>query len=91
MYSRKTSIINETGLHARPASVFVKEAKTYVSKISIANLTENSEKFVNAKSVVSLLSLGAGKGTEVEIRAEGEDEENAVNALVLLIESGAGE
>ncbi len=91
MYTERTTIINRSGLHARPASVFVKEAKTFASKVKIQNLKTPEEVPANAKSIVSVLGLGMGQGTEVEISAEGPDEEKAVKALVALIESGFDE
>jgi len=89
MYNNTAKLINASGLHARPASDFVKLAKTFQSKISIRRVGE--EKGVNAKSIVMLLSQGLACGTMVEITAEGEDEETAVKALVELIASGFGE
>ena len=91
MYTAKTTIINKTGLHARPASDFVKEAKKFTAKIKIANLSTPEEAPVNAKSIISVLSLGMAQGTEVELIAEGEDEQQAVETLVSLIKSGFGE
>lgn len=89
MYKRTTTIVNDTGLHARPASDFVKAAGKFESKIFIKRTGENEE--ANAKSIVFLLSLGLAKGTEVELYAEGSDEQLAVDSLVELIESGFGE
>lgn len=92
MYVKTITVINKTGLHARPASDFVREAGKYSSKITIKRLGELSEDdAVNAKSIVHLLSLGIGEGTEVEIAAKGEDQQQAVDALAALIESGFGE
>lgn len=89
MYKKTVTIKNKTGLHARPASDFVKEAAKFSSKITIRRLDEEDE--ANAKSIVFLLSLGIGQGTEVEISAKGDDERQAVDSLVALIESGFGE
>ena len=91
MYIKKTKIINKTGLHARPASDFINEAKKYRSKITITNLSEPEEGPANAKSMIALLALGMGPGTEVEIAAGGDDQKEAVDALVALIDSGFGE
>jgi len=90
MHSLTTIVTNPSGLHARPATLFVDEAKKYVSNIFIKNLSKGSEA-KNAKSIISLLSLAMISGTEIEISAEGEDEAKAVGALVKLIESGLGE
>ena len=89
MYSRKTVVKNRTGLHARPASDFIAAAGKFKSKITIKRVGEEDE--ANAKSIVMLLSLGLSQGTEIEIAARGEDEVDAVDALVALVESGFGE
>lgn len=89
MYKKTTTVLNKSGLHARPASDFVKEAGKFGSKITIRRLDEEEE--ANAKSIVFLLSLGIGQGVEVEISAKGDDEQQAVDSLVALIESGFGE
>lgn len=89
MYSRRVTILNKTGLHARPASEFIGLAGKFKSKITIKRLDDEEE--ANAKSIVMLLSLGLGQGTEVEITAKGEDETEAVDALVALIETRFGE
>lgn len=91
MYSQTTKVINASGLHARPASLFVKEAKAFASRICIQNLRTPAEKPANAKSIISVLALGMAQGTDVEITADGPDEESAVNALIALIDSGFGE
>lgn len=80
-------IDNPTGLHARPAKVFVKLAKTFESDISV----EKDGRRVNAKSMVSMLTLGVKCGTEIKISAEGADEQAAIDALREAIESGLGE
>lgn len=89
MYKKNVTVLNKSGLHARPASDFVKEASKFSSKITIKRLDEDEE--ANAKSIVFLLSLGIGQGTEVEISANGDDEQQAVEALTALVESGFGE
>lgn len=91
MTSRTVTIINPSGLHARPASEFVTEAKKFSSSIKIRDISQVGGESVNAKSIVMLLSLGLGPGTSVEISADGPDEEEAVDRLVSLIESGFGE
>jgi len=91
MYAKQTKVINETGLHARPASEFVAEAKKFASKITIKNLGKEGAVPANAKSMIRLLAEGLAKGTEIEIAADGADEVAAVDALVALVESGFGE
>ena len=90
MYSRITTINNPSGLHARPAAVFSKTASDFESKVTVRKNEEGTEAR-DAKSVLMLMALGLGAGTEVEIAAEGVDEQAAVDALVELVESGCGE
>ncbi len=77
------SLKNETGLHARPASLLVKEALKFESKIKI--IKDNQE--YNAKSIISVLSMGAGKGAHLTIVSNGRDEVEALAALEKLINS----
>lgn len=78
---------NETGLHARPASVFVKEASKFKAAITI----EKDGKEFNAKSIMGILSMGAGKGDKITIKAEGDGAEQAVENLVALVENNFNE
>lgn len=87
MYSTEVILKNETGLHARPASQFVFTSSKYKSNIVIIK----DEKEYNAKSIMGVLSMGAGKGAKLTIKAEGEDEQEAVEALKALVESNFGE
>jgi len=89
MYSRKTTVLNTVGLHARPASDFIGCASKFSSRIVIKRAGDTEE--ANAKSIVMLLSLSISKGEEVEIYARGEDEVEAVDALIALIDSKFGE
>ena len=89
MVNKQTTIINKTGLHARPASDFVAAATKFKSKITIRRI--DSDKEANVKSIIFLLSLGLTQGTQVEVAASGDDEAEAVDTLVALIESGFGE
>lgn len=88
MVTKTATILNESGLHARPATEFVETAKRFQSKIKICRPGEDA---VNAKSVVMLLSCGFSQGESVEISAEGEDEDGAVQALEDVVKSGFGE
>lgn len=84
----KTVVIkNATGLHARPAGMFVKKASEFTSTVEIIA----KGKTVNAKSIMGIMSLGLGQGQEIVIKADGADQEAAVEALAELIESGFGE
>jgi phosphocarrier protein len=90
MVSKQTSIVNATGLHARPASVFVTEAKKYESTVTIKDVDKGSAP-VNAKSIMMILAAGMGSGTTVEIACDGPDEQAALDALIALVDSGFGE
>jgi len=78
---------HEVGLHARPAALFVQTAKKFKSAISVGK----DEMEVNAKSILSILTLGVNQNTVIKIKADGEDEEEAVKALQELVESNFGE
>ena len=71
----------QEGLHARPAAQFVKTAKRFSSEI----LVLKGERQANAKSSLKIMTLGARKGDTLTIRAEGDDAQEAVDALVELI------
>lgn len=81
LFEKETTVGPEEGLHARPAAQFVKTAKQFRSEIRVAK----GDREANAKSSLNVMTLGAKKGDEIVIRAEGEDAEEAVNALVALI------
>ena len=81
MLSRDVKIVNEVGLHARPATFFIQKANTYKSSIWI----EKEDRRVNAKSLLGVLSMGIVKGTLVTLIADGDDENEALNGLEKLI------
>ncbi|WP_094752039.1 HPr family phosphocarrier protein [Psychromonas sp. CD1] len=81
MYQKTVTITAPNGLHTRPAAQFVKEAKTFASDITV----ELDSKSASAKSLFKLQTLGLTQGTTVNIKAEGVDEQKAVNALVELM------
>jgi phosphocarrier protein len=83
MKSRTYTIQNSIGLHARPAALFVKQATEFDAKIKV--LKDNKE--ADAKSIISIMALGAKKGSDIMITAEGPDDEKAVDALVKLLDS----
>lgn len=88
--SLKIAVSHSAGLHARPASLFVQTANKFSSDIKVQNLTKNSN-LVNAKSILSILTLGVCQNHEIEIVAEGDDAEAALNALKALIKDNFGE
>lgn len=83
MYKIDVSINNESGLHARPASMFIKEASKYKSELKVLK----GGKEYNAKSIMGILSMGAKKGDTITILAEGSDEKQAVESLGNLVKS----
>lgn len=91
MVRAQAMILNPSGLHARPAAEFVREAKRFLSHVRIRNLDLPEEEALNAKNVMAVLSLGIGPGCTVELEADGPDEEEAIEALTSLIRSGIGE
>ena len=82
MVSAKYTIHNKVGLHASPASMLVKTANDFASQVHIR--TEDME--VDAKSILSVMVLGAGCGDEIEIIVEGPDEEEALAAIVATLD-----
>ncbi len=84
------TVANEVGLHARPAALFVKTSSRFKSKIQVRNLT-NGKSWANAKSIINILALGVSKDNQVEVQAEGEDEDQAIQALVELVNSNFNE
>ena len=86
MYSKTAIVNNEVGLHARPATFFIQKANEFKCSIWV----EVEERRVNAKSLLGVLSLGIVKGTEITLIANGFDEEDAVEALVALLDSDFG-
>lgn len=87
MTEATVTIENKTGIHARPASVFVQTATKFKSKVQI----KAKGKTVDAKSILMIMSMGLVKGTEITIVADGPDEADAVKALKELVESKFGE
>jgi phosphotransferase system HPr (HPr) family protein len=81
---------NKVGLHARPASLFVQTAAKFSSRIKVKNLTANG-RFVDAKSIIMVLTLGVMKDHEVVIETDGTDADAALAALKSLIENDFGE
>jgi phosphotransferase system HPr (HPr) family protein len=82
---------NPSGLHARPAALFVKTANGFASQIRIVNVTRDATREVSARSMLAVLGLGVSRGHQVRITAEGHDAEEAIRTLSGLIESGLGE
>ena len=84
---REIEIPNKYGLHARPAMQFVELANRFGSKIEVSNQSLT----VDAKSIMSVMRLAATQGTILKIVADGQDAEDALAALVAMVENGFGE
>ena len=87
MFVKEVTVQNQVGLHARPATFFIQKANEFKSSIWV----EKEERRVNAKSLLGVLSLGIVGGTSNRIIADGADEEQAVEGLIALVESGFAE
>ncbi len=87
MFVKEVMVQNQVGLHARPATYFIQKANEFKSSI----WGEKDERKVNAKSLLGVLSLGIMGDTSIRIIASGADEEEAVDQLVKLVESGFAE
>ena len=88
MVSRKVIVRNPSGFHLRPAGILCELAESFKSKI---RFNKGAGKEYNAKSVLSVLGAGVRTGDEVEIICDGDDEEEALDALIELVASGFGE
>ena len=82
MVEKLVTVVNETGLHARPAAEFVKYAKSFKDKISLVK----DDKVLNAKSILHLLSLSLRKGDQFIIRAEGDSEEDTSDKMIKFVQ-----
>ncbi len=84
MIIKEVTVENQVGLHARPATFFIQKANEFRSSIWV----EKEERRVNAKSLLGVLSLGIVGGTTIRVIADGQDEAEAVEGLVKLVNSG---
>lgn len=87
MLVKEIVVQNKVGLHARPATFFIQRANEFKSSIWV----EKEERRVNAKSLLGVLSLGIVGDTKIRIIADGADEEDAIDSLVKLVQSGFSE
>jgi phosphotransferase system HPr (HPr) family protein len=90
MRTTEQTIRNPSGLHARPAAMFVRTAAGFRSKLTLENL-ERATPPVDAKSIIAIMSSGVATGHRIRITAEGEDEDAAIEALDAFVASGLGE
>jgi len=86
MVERTVTLGSKSGLHARPAAIFVQNAKGFQCQITLIK----NEKTANAKSILSVLALGAEQGDQVILKAEGDDAVSAVDKLATLLAGDMG-
>ena len=87
MVSKSVVILNQVGLHAKTATLFIQKANEFKAGIWV----EKETRRVNAKSLLGVLSLGVPRGTEITLTCEGSDEAEALDALVSLVSDGMPE
>ncbi|MBE7024895.1 MAG: HPr family phosphocarrier protein [Ruminococcaceae bacterium] len=87
MVSKSVVVLNQVGLHAKTATLFIQKANEFKAAIWV----EKDARRVNAKSLLGVLSLGITRGTEIMLSAEGADEEEALSSLISLISSTVSE
>ena len=87
MISKSMKILNKLGLHARAAAKVVSVANAYKSNITLKKDKKNAD----AKSIMKILMLSASKGSSIEIIIDGNDQDDAMNAIVELFKNGFGE
>ena len=87
MVSAKTAVINPMGMHMRPAQLFFKTITPFACDVTIAA----NGREINARSIMNLMAACIKQGTEIEIRCDGEREDECLKAAVALVESGLGE
>jgi phosphocarrier protein HPr len=87
MIRRQLAIRNRLGLHARAAARFVHTASRFRARVTAGR----DGRVMDGKSILGILLLSASQGTAIDVTAEGEDEEQAMEALAALVESGFGE
>ena len=87
MQERAVTIINKLGLHARAAAKFVTAASSFSSSVDVSK----NGQIVNGKSIMGVMMLAASRGTDLIIIADGDDEQEAADRLVKLVEDRFGE
>ena len=83
MTEKFLTVLNQAGIHARPAALIAQTANKFSSEITI----EKDSAAVNAKSIMGVITMAAGYNTQLVLRAEGSDEKEAVEAIVQLFET----
>mgnify|MGYP001127664020 CR=1 FL=1 len=83
MIEREVRVTNRAGIHARPAALIVQTASRFASKITLGKDSEE----INAKSIMGIITLGAGFDTVLTLKADGPDEQEASDAMATLFEN----
>jgi phosphocarrier protein HPr len=87
MTSQEVTVVNQLGMHARAAAKFVHLATRYEARVKVSR----DGREMDGKSIMGILLLAAARGSTITISADGADEQDAVAALVALVQSGFGE
>lgn len=87
MITKKLTVLNKLGIHARPAAQFVRVASRFKSDVTV----EKDDESVDGKSIMGLMMLAVGCGAEIDVIVEGPDEEEAMAALETLVREKFGE
>ena len=87
MTARSVMVVNQLGMHARAAAKFVTTAERFGASVDVVKDGQS----VSARSIMGLMMLGAGQGSEIELRGEGWDAKEAMDALAALVEAGFNE
>jgi phosphocarrier protein HPr len=90
MRTTERTVVNPSGLHARPAAMFVRTAAAFTSKVSLENL-ERGSAAVDAKSILMVMGAGVSKGHRIRVTADGADEDEAIATIEAFIDGGMGE
>jgi len=85
------TVLNRSGLHARPAATFVRTATGFGADVRLCNLSRDPGRMASAKSMLAVLGLGVGHGDEIRLEATGADADAAIDTLLALIAGGLGE
>ncbi len=90
MRTTERTVLNPSGLHARPAAMFVRTAAGFTSKVTLENL-ERGTAAVDAKSILMVMGAGVSKGHRIRVTADGADEDDAITTIETFIDGGMGE
>lgn len=90
MRTTERTVLNPSGLHARPAAMFVRTAAGFRSKVTLENL-ERGTAAVDAKSILMVMGAGVSKGHRIRVTADGADEDDAITTIEAFIDGGMGE